>query len=150
MQVTHKIIIRAPIEAVFDWVENNEKVPQWMEGLESTEYTSERDPTHPVGTTFKQRMTEFGRTVEYAGVITQYQFPTLLSVTLSHHRFTLDVSYTMRVEDSGVSLRYQVNLVEADGMVGKLSKMMGWYLKKVASTQLQKIKELAENPHHSS
>ncbi len=144
MRVNHKIHIHAPIDTVFDWVANNEKVPLWMEGLDATEYTSYRDPDNPTGTTFRQRMTEFGRTVEYAGEITDYQFPTLLAVTLKHPRFTMNVSYKLSEGSEGVWLHYEVSLIEGDGMVSKLTKMMGWYLKKVASTQLNKIKELAE------
>ncbi len=140
----HKIHIQAPIETVFDWIENNDKVPLWMEGLESTEYTSNRDPKNLVGTTFKQRMTEFGRTVEYAGEITDHQFPHNLAVRLKHPRFTMHVTYKLNDTSQGVCLQYQVELVEGDGVVSKLTKMMDWYLKKVASSQLKKIKQLAE------
>jgi uncharacterized protein YndB with AHSA1/START domain len=145
MQVKHQVFIQAPRPQVFDLVFDDDKIVLWMEGLESTEYTSERNLADPVGTTFRQRMTEFGRTVEYAGVITNYRVHECLSVSLTHPRFKMNVDYRLHPERTGTTLVYRVTLVESDGMVGKLSKMMGWYLKKVATSQLDKIKKLAES-----
>lgn len=75
MTVTYSQEIVAPIDRVFDLIDDDQKIKLWMDGLEETIYPEGLDREQAVGTTFKQRIREGGRVVEYDGEVTAYDRP---------------------------------------------------------------------------
>ena len=65
------IEIAASPEVVFDWVDDDEKLPLWLEGLEQIEYPDGVDRNNPVGTRFRHTMRRGRKRVEYEGHVTE-------------------------------------------------------------------------------
>ncbi|MDY6941546.1 MAG: SRPBCC family protein [Pseudomonadota bacterium] len=137
--------IAAPASRVFSVLDDDASVQRWMVGLEETVYLSRPEPPEVVGTRFRQRVREFGRAVEYLGKVIRYEPPRYLAIRLEHPRATVEVQYELEQTDDHLSrLVYRTQMIESDPTAARLASLMAWYTKKVANTQLQSIKKIAE------
>src|SRR4051794_27095921 len=95
MRYTFALDIRAPIEKVFAFIYDPDKLKLWLERLEETRYVGEFDAQNPVGKKFKQKMWEGGRLQEYDGEVTACARPKHLGVRLFIKGFTIQVDYRL-------------------------------------------------------
>lgn len=144
MEIIHNQEIIAPIEIVFDYLNDDEKMKLWMEGLESTEYPSGKDAEHPVGTEFIQTIQESGHPQQYTGVVTAFKPPTLLGVKLKGNAFTANVTYELAAHARKTELEYHCELVFSS----LLHRVVGFLFKglnqRIVKTQIKKLQLLCE------
>jgi len=141
---SYSVEIKAPIDKVFNCVEDTEKMKQWMEGLEETTYTSDRDPANPVGTKFKQKIREGGRVQEYDGEVLAYEKPKHLAVRIGNKFFHAVADYRFAPTHEGTRLDYTCNVTCHSWFIRVMAFMFGWLTKRILRKQMTKLKELAE------
>ena len=145
MKATYTIEINAPIERAFDLVDDDEKIKLWMDGLEETTYTSDRDRENPVGTIFKQRIREGGRISEYEGEVTNYDKPNRLGVRIGNKHFVMRVDYRFTPTEAGTRLDYSAEMVQGNWIVRVVGKLFSWLTHRILKKQMKALKALAES-----
>ena len=145
MAITYQMDMNAPIEKVFDLVDDDEKIKLWMEGLEETIYTSPHDRENPVGTTFKQKIREGGRVTEYDGIVTDYQKPTHLGIQIGNASFRMQVDYRFSETPTGTRLNYETDMVNPSWIARIMSKLFSWLTKRILNKHMTNLKALAES-----
>ncbi len=89
-----KTVIDAPADIVFLWLEDNNRLKQWVPNLVSDETIVETP--EKIGTKFQQVFLENGRNMEMIGEITEYVENKLMRVMMQGDKFELDVSYRLK------------------------------------------------------
>src|SRR5262252_4650646 len=126
MATTCSVEMKAPIDKVFECVEDTDKMKQWMDGLEETIYTSERDPANPVGTKFKQKIREGGRVQEYDGEVLAYEKPKHLAVRIGNKMFAAVADYRFTPTHDGTRLNYTCELTCHHWIARFMKLLFGW------------------------
>jgi carbon monoxide dehydrogenase subunit G len=144
MAITRRVEIHAPIDRVFDLVSRPENLVRWIDGLESTEYVGGADPDNPIGTRFRQRIREGGRTVEYDGEITAYEKPHHLAVSIGNRRFAMHVDYHLAENGEGTVLDYRVAPQAKGPLARVMTAMFRRLTGRIADRQLARLREVAQ------
>jgi len=144
MQFESSHLIAAPVERVWQFLDDDEKRKLWMPEVEDTVYPDGNDKENPVGVRFRQRIREGGRISEYEGEVTAYNPPSLLGVRLSNPQFASDVIYRLRQEDGGTRLDYSAEL----SLNSWIAKVMGVIARPLTSSiirrHMRNLKRVAE------
>ncbi|HXF08533.1 MAG TPA: SRPBCC family protein [Candidatus Acidoferrales bacterium] len=144
MEFACEIDIDAPAERVFPWLEEPARMQQWVQGLEHSESLAPV-AAPAVGTRFRQRMREMGRTVTYDGEVIRREPPTALEVVLTHRRFEMCIAYRLGACTPGTHLRYALHLRALDSTVARMERALGWMLERGARQQLLRLKRCVED-----
>lgn len=144
MEITYHEEILAPIEIVFDFLNDDEKMKLWMEGLESTEYPEGKNDDDPVGTIFVQTIREGGHSQQYAGIVTEYDPPTLIGVQLQSNAFRVDVTYELTDRGRKTDLDYTCELVFASLFYRIIGVLFKGLTNRILKNQMKLLKQLSE------
>ncbi len=145
MEVFYKQEIAAPVETVFEFLDDDEKRKLWMEGLEQISYPDGQPAGDPVGTRFREVLREGGRSVEYEGEVLGYEKPRHLSVQIFREKcFTVTVDYRLQPTEAGTLLEYECRLAFGNIFYRVMGYLFGWLTKRILKKQMAKLKELAE------
>lgn len=142
--ITYMIDIHAPIETVFECINDNEKQKIWMEGLKETRYPEGYDPSNPVGTKFVQKIKEGGRVIEYDGEVIAYDEPKLTAVRIGNNSFSVKAFYELSEIPEGTRLNYRAEMGSANMLTKVMGFLFSWLTKRILHKQMTKLKELAE------
>lgn len=145
MTITYSQEIQAPIDRVFDLIDDDQKLKLWMDGLEETIYPEGLDREQAVGATFKQRIREGGRVVEYDGEVTAYDRPHHLGVRIGNESFSVLVDYRLTAVDGGTRLDYAAEMVYASWFTRLVGGLFGWFTRRILNNQMAKLKAVAES-----
>ena len=142
MNETWQMEIEAPIERVWPLVDDSENLRKWMDGLEETTYPDGFQ--RAVGTRFVQRIREGGRVQSYEGVVTAYDPPRHLGITIGNRAFEMQVDY--RFTDLGVRTRldYLARKTRGGFVIKVMSPLFGWLTRRILRRQMAKLKAVAE------
>lgn len=144
MATTYSMEVKASIDKLFDFVEDKEKMKLWMNGLEETVYTTERNSANPVGTKFKQKIREGGRVQEYDGEVLAYEKPKHLAVRIGNKSFHAVADYRFTPTHGGTRLDYVCEVTCHSWFFRVMAVMFGWLMKRILRKQMSKLKKLAE------
>lgn len=144
MNFTYAIEINAPIARVFDWVDDEDNLKLWMDGLEETIFPEGKNRTNPVGTKFTQRLREGRRIAEYAGRVVAYEKPNQLAVTIGNAQFEMLVVYRFTPKGAWTWLDYSATMTRGNLFIKLMSKLFAPLTRRILDKQMQKLKELAE------
>ena len=133
------IEIGAEAGQIFPWLEEPERMMQWVQGLEHSEYLSPIEDLG-VGIRFRQRMREMGRSVTYEGEVLEREPPQALVVALTHRRFHMRIGYHLSQKEAMTRLEYRLHLQPLDSTVARMERAMGWMLGRSARQQLTRLK----------
>lgn len=144
MQAQASVEIDRPIEEVFDFTNNH--VPEWSITVLEDEVIEEK-PGH-VGTTYRCLTQSDGRKMEFQGVITKYNRPTLSASNLAGDAFDIDVEYAFE-DFSGRTRVTQTSIVTPKGFMKVFFFLFGWMMNKsscsAAENELQSLKRILES-----
>jgi uncharacterized protein YndB with AHSA1/START domain len=143
-KITYSIEINAPIEKVFDLIDDPEKIKQWMDGLEEISFPEGRNLDNPVGTKFKQKIKEGKRTQEFDGEVMAYEKPKNLSVKVENKYCAMLVDYNLSPIATGTRLDYSCEMFWLAWIARMMAVLFGWVMKSVLRIQMTKLKALAE------
>ncbi len=144
MKQTCSVDINAPIERVFDFIQDPEKHKLWLQGVEETRYIEPYDPDHRVGTKFKQKIREGGSVKEYDGEVLAFEKPSHLGILLHCPQFKVRVDYRLTAVGTGTHLDYECNLTCFSWFFRVMAGLFSWFMRGMVRKQLNKLKELAE------
>jgi len=94
MKTSMTTIIDAPANIVFLWLEDNERLKQWVPNL--IEDNPIIETPEKIGSTFRQTFLERGKTMEMTGEITAYTENERMRVFMTGEMFNLDVDYILK------------------------------------------------------
>ncbi|TCP61537.1 SRPBCC family protein [Baia soyae] len=143
--ITYSMDIQAPIEHVFQFIDEEEKTKLWMKELVGTTYIGTFDPENPVGTKFKQKLKEGGRIAEYDGEVLAYEKPKLLSIRLGNKMFSVDVTYQLSETPNGTRLHYTCTQTFHTFLARVMGTLFSGFMKKIFQKQMKALKEVAES-----
>ncbi|WP_299462423.1 SRPBCC family protein [uncultured Gimesia sp.] len=144
MEITYHQEILAPIDVVFSYLEDDEKMKLWMEGLESIEYPEGKHVDNPVGTQFIHTIREGGHTQQYHGTVTEFDPPTLIAVELHSAAFQISVTYELTSAGRKTQFDYHCEIVLASLFHRLMGFLFWWLTKRLLKSQMTKLKELSE------
>lgn len=140
------VTIRAPIERVWQLIDDPAQLSRWMEGLIESRDLAEGGRPRGIGTRFVQRIREGGREAEYQGEITDYEPPARLGLTIGNRIFGMRVHYRLERVDEGTRLDYSAELERGGALVRVLGTLFGWLTRRILRQQMARLKALAEAP----
>ena len=146
MKNTYSIEIDATPERVFYWLDDAERVMEWVPNIvenEDLEITEDK-----VGSTFRQVYEEHGKRMEMQGIVTGYEPNKRLACEINGQQFDLFLDY--RLEDlSGRTRLTQDSAVKFKGFFKILGPIMVPFIKKSSMKQLEesfsKLKNFVES-----
>lgn len=144
MQYYYSQDISASPEHVFELLENEDKMKQWIPELVANEYPRGKNPDNPVGTKFIQKLKEGGRVQVYNGEVIAYTRNEHLGIKLGNHAFSVIVHYRLKPSQTGTRLEYSCESSFNGWFYRMLGKMFSGFMKKMAMKQLTRLRELAE------
>src|SRR5262245_17986770 len=144
MAANYSMEVKAPIDKLFEYVDDKEKMKLWMDGLEETTYVTQRDPANPVGTKFKQKIREGGRVQEYDGEVLAYEKPKRIAVRIGNKMFDAIADYRFTPTHDGTRLDYTCEVTCHHWLARVMKVLFGWFMKRILRKQMAKLKELAE------
>lgn len=144
MEYTLTQEINAPADVVFDYLNNDKKMKEWIPELMAIEYLTPHDPQQPKGSRFVQKLKEGGRVQTYHGEVTAYLKDKHLGVRLGNRIFEADVNYHLTEIATGTRLDYRCN-VQYKGWLGRLiGKLFSGFMRRMARKQMARLKQVAE------
>ena len=146
MNERFSMVIAAPVERVWELIDDDANLKRWMDGLVDTSYPDGIDRAQPVGTRFVQRIREGGRISEYAGVVTAYDRLKHLGIEIGNRVFTMAVDYRLAGVPEGTRLDYTAVMRRGGGFIRVMTVLFGWLTRKILRKQMAKLKALAEAP----
>ncbi len=144
MELSHQMEIRATAETVFNLVSDIENLGRWMDNMKESQYVSDFNPDHPVGTKFRQRASEMGREIEYGGEIIEYEKPHLFGVRVGDNNFMVKMHYRLTATEGGTHLEYHAEMVEASFKFKLLASAFVSVAEKTLAKQMENLQKLAE------
>jgi len=94
MKTSKTTIINATANIVFLWLEDNDRLKQWVPNLVEDEPIIETP--EKTGSTFRQVFLERGKKMEMTGEITDYAENERMRVVMTGDMFNLDVDYILK------------------------------------------------------
>lgn len=144
MPLTFSQHIEAPIERVFELLDDDEQLKLWMDGVEETTYPDGRNVTDPVGTRFRMKIREGGRVQEYDGEVVAYAPPRHLAITIGNAMFRMRVDYRLSAENGGTRLDYTCEPEYTNWLIRLIGLCFGWLTRRILRRQMLKLKSVAE------
>lgn len=152
MRTSKTTIIDAPAHIVFPWLEDNERLGQWIPNL--VEDVAILDTPEKVGSTFRQVFLERGKRMEMTGEITAYTENERMRVFMTGDMFNLDVDYILTAASPTQTEVRQDSAIKMKGFLRLLTPLFG-LMSKLSKTDPQeqahaKLKELAEAEYQAA
>lgn len=146
MKTSKTTIINAPANIVFLWLEDNERLKQWVPNLIEDEPLIETP--EKTGSTFRQVFLERGKHMEMTGEITDYAENERMRVFMTGDMFNLDVDYILKSLSPAQTEVVQDTEIKMKG-AAKLFTPLMLIMSKLSKSDPQaeahnKLKEMAE------
>ena len=144
-------IIDAPAAIVFLWLEDSDRLKQWIPNLVEDESIVETP--EKIGSQFRQVFVEKGKTMEMTGEITEYVENKVLRVIMAGDMFGLDVGYRLKPLSDAQTEVTQDTEIKFKGFMNFVAPIF-MLLSKLGSKNPQAeahamLKELAEQEYQS-
>ncbi len=145
MKQSHHVDIQSTPDKVFYWLDDAERVMQWIEGVVENEDLEVKEGH--VGFTFRQ-VYENGRKMEFQGIVTDYEKDRRLGLSMVGQFFDLDVDYVLEPRGSSTRLT-QNSSARFKGLWKLMGPLMGPFMKKAGLKKLNedfaRLKALCED-----
>jgi hypothetical protein len=141
LDVTARIDIDLPPEAVASVEFAPENDPSWIGGVRSAEKLT--DGPLAVGSRVRRRGAFLGRPIEWVMDITAYEPARRLAMHAVRSPFPMDVTY--QLEPRGVGSRAAIHIQgDARGIYGLLGPLTPWMVRRSVQADLHRLKRLVE------
>lgn len=151
MKTSMTTIIDAPANIVFLWLEDNERLKQWIPNLVSDEPIIETPDK--IGSTFRQVFLENGKEMEMIGEITEYHQDQRMRVFMTGKMFVLDVDYFLNASSHSQTKVTQDTNISLKGFAKIMSPIM-YLMSKLSKKNPQadahaRLKAMAETEYQA-
>ncbi len=142
VEIETEIVIAAPLEAVFSWLLDVERLCDWADGVIEASWT-EAGPIQ-VGSTYHQVFQLGGRLTSAVGEVLEYDPPHRLVSMLESRNIRSSSGFTLETVPDGTRVRFS----QATTVRGKLAKLLFPMMRVKSSrrmaTTFAKLKQLIE------
>ncbi len=133
MKQVHSTEFAAPPAAVFHWLDDPQRVMQWIEGVVENENIDETE--EKVGTTFRQVFEENGKRMNFSGVVTAWEQDRRMAIAMEGDFFDMQVDYELEPTQSGTRMT-QTTTFQFKGLWKVLGLLMLPLMKKSGTKKL--------------
>ncbi len=144
MKIHYSLLIKAPIETVFAFVEVEDSTKKWNPILEEVTNPDGFNPKHPVGTKFVQAVREPKAVQHLIGKVTAYNKPHLLGLTLTHYDYTARMTYRLTRENKGTLVDLESDLTSTNWFHSLFLPVMQFFNKRQIIRQMYQLRIAAE------
>ncbi|WP_026942249.1 SRPBCC family protein [Hellea balneolensis] len=152
MKTSKTTLIDAPAKIVFLWLEDNERLKQWVPNL--IEDVPIIEMPDKIGSTFRQVFLERGKRMEMTGEITAHTENERMRVFMTGDMFNLDVDYTLRAispEQTDVTQDTEIKMKGAAKLFAPLMLIMSKFSRSDPQAEAHaRLKALAEAEYQTS
>lgn len=141
MRIEHSVVINRPIEGVFAFVSDIEKLPQWAAEIVEVKIVSE-GPVG-VGTTFSDVVKEFGRRIEATLEVTEYEPNSKLTFKAIAGPIPVEVRHIFEAVEGGTKVTL-VQKAEVGGFFKLAEPLLARMAQRQTETDLSNLKNLLE------
>lgn len=143
---TYENVIEAPIDFVFDCINDDEKIKQWNEFLIENIYNSDEDKkaSRP-GTTFQTVQRVGKKTFTIDSELIEFKAPHLIVMHAHSKEGTSITHYKLSEENERTKLTVEASLIPSNFFYMLATKMFGWLGKFAYQEQFEKLKEYVED-----
>ncbi len=145
MSYTYRQVIDAPVARVWEFLDDDEKLPIWMPQIVDISYPDGRNRDQPVGTRFRQKLKEGGSIREYQGEVTAYEPPHLLGVRLFEDNFAVDVTYRLTADGDKTILDYRADVTLKTILGRIMGTLFSWMTRRLVRQLMGNLKRVAED-----
>jgi uncharacterized membrane protein len=136
--------IDRPIDEVFQYT--NEKVAEWSLTVVEDKLIEDKNG---VGTTFLCVTEENGRRMDFDGVVTRWNPPTVSAISLTGKSFDIEAEYRFEDLNGGRTRVTQESTVSGKGFVKVMFFLFGWLMNKqgckAVTNELESLKQKLES-----
>ncbi|WP_410983140.1 SRPBCC domain-containing protein [Bacillus cereus] len=150
MSFAIEVLIEAPIEVVFDYVKDDEKVKEWNAFLIENHYPLERVKENPrVGDTFIS-VQKLGKKVYESEVeFLEYEPPYIITLGGETKQGYSTTTYVLEEEEEGTLLTLILEYAPSNLFYRILYKLTGWMSRAVYAEQLEHLAECLESTYNN-
>lgn len=135
MRNKHTMEIAAPAEVVFEWIDEPERVMQWLGHV--VEYERADETQEKVGTRVRQVWDDAGHRTELNGHVTAYEPGQRLGIELAGDGVKVKVDYTLRDLGGRTELSQETDM-RYMGLLGVIDMVAGPLLRKSYRGELER------------
>jgi uncharacterized protein YndB with AHSA1/START domain len=144
MKNTCTVQIEAPIEKVFDLIQDPEKHKLWVEELEETTFERDYDPENPLGAKFTQKIREGKEIQVYHGQFIAFKKPSRLGVRLVNKGLSVHVEYRLKALKKLTRVDFTSEITFKSALLRAMAQLSGPFVRSLLQKQMDNLKELAE------
>ena len=150
MDIACSIKIKTYIEEAFKFILNEDKLKQWIDGLENVEFLFNMDEYNPVGAKFKLKIDNKDKANIYNGEIVAYDKPRLLAVKIFIDNMEAGIIFNLESNLFGTKINCEVYLKNEGVFKRDYGLFFNWKIKKRIKEILNKLKIAAESSYFPS
>jgi uncharacterized protein YndB with AHSA1/START domain len=148
MEINYTLPIDAPVETVFELIDDDQQNLLWMEGLIETVCLAPFDRANPVGKTFLQRLKFGAMAVEYRGEVTHFHRPERIGLAVEdkagNYRMEIDYRFSPTA-DGGTRLEYASRTTALSASGKAMVAGLRLVAKRMLIAQMNRLRSVAES-----
>jgi hypothetical protein len=149
MLIRESLTIRAPIERIWDLLDDPAKRKLWTMQDAEVEYLTPVDPQNKLGLRYRLRLRTGDKLSEFTGEVTAWERPHHLAVRLQQQYIDWQYDYRLTATPDGTRFDYsQETIMKVPWLVRALFTpvrlLRNWQLKPAVRRGTEKLKRLAE------
>lgn len=134
--LNYSLVIDAPIDEVFSYLNDIEKNKLWINGLYEEKTLYKEEGTY-LNSRFIQRIKSLGMNMEFLGVITSYSEPTYLEMYYTDPRFIIKLEYILEEVEEGTKIIHRAYSVNSNSFIN-------FFNKRILKGQMKRLKKVIE------
>ncbi|WLR44496.1 SRPBCC domain-containing protein (plasmid) [Bacillus carboniphilus] len=137
--------IHCPLEVVFDYINDDEKIEQWNTlYVENIYHTKDNKKAYEKGTVFTSVQKIQKKTFKLKTEITQYNPPYEIIMHSYSKEGTTITKYILRRSEQGTILTLECRLIPSNYYYKVVTKLFGWSMKFIMEEQIENLHALLE------
>ena len=146
MRLTAAVDIDAPPETVWRCIDEPALIVRWVEGALEHRYLEPRDPAHPVGQRFVQRLRQGKKVKEFTGTLIACERPRHFAFTIPSPAYSSEAHFRLAPLDAArTHVDYAIDVILRTATAKVAGVLLRLPLAFFVPKQMRRLKSLAES-----
>lgn len=146
MRLTARIDIDAPPETVWRCIDEPALIVRWVEGALDHRYIDPRDPAHPVGQRFVQRLKQGKKVTEFTGTLIEFDRLRHFAFTIPSPAYSSEAHFRLTPLDAArTHVDYVIDVTLHTAVAKLAAVLLRLPLSFFVPRQMRRLKTLAES-----